>query len=73
MGVIPTDRCLVRRSNYGEAEEAFLRTVVPPVEDRHLFTRAPWPQGAYRWFRSPNVVPIEKYRRPSTDAANGSA
>ena len=43
-------------------DEAFLRQFVVPAEDRHLFTTAPW-SGGYRWFRSPNVVPIERWRR----------
>ena len=42
-------------------EEAFMRTVVFPEEDRRLFTTAPW-DGGYRWFRSVNIVPLEKYR-----------
>jgi hypothetical protein len=33
-----------------------------PEEDRALFTTAPW-RGEYRWFRSPNVVCIEHWRR----------
>ena len=43
------------------ANEAFLRTIVPPEEDRRLYTTAR--ATAYRWFRSSNVVPIEHYRR----------
>jgi hypothetical protein len=45
-----------------EDDEAFLRRLIFPEEDRHLFTTAPW-RGGYRWFRSPNVVCLEKYRR----------
>ena len=40
--------------------EAFLRTIVPPEEDRRLYTTAP--AKGYRWFKSPNVVPIEQWR-----------
>ena len=54
-----------------ENDEAFLRSMTFPEEDRRLFTTAPW-KGEFRWFRSPNVVPIERYRRlvhrPVTDA-----
>ena len=58
---------LVRASNYGEGDEAFFRAIVVPEEDRRLFTSAPW-RGEFRWFRSPNVVPLEKYRRlPAPD------
>jgi hypothetical protein len=39
-----------------------MRTIVFSEEDRHLFTTATW-NGGYRWFRSPNVVCLEKYRR----------
>ena len=45
-----------------EADESFLRLVTFPEEDRHLFTTAPW-KGEFRWFRSPNVIPLERYRR----------
>jgi len=55
---------LVRR--YTKATEDFNRELTWPQEDRHKFTNAPWP-GGYRWFRSPNVTPIEYYRRPSID------
>jgi hypothetical protein len=39
-----------------------LREWTFPEEDRALFTTAPW-RGEYRWFRSPNVVCIEQWRR----------
>jgi hypothetical protein len=42
-------------------DEAFLRRITFAEEDRHLFTAMPW-GGGYRWFRSPNVVPIERYQ-----------
>ena len=45
-------------ANRRAEDEAFLRQFVFPKEDRHLFTTAPW-RGGFRWFRSPNVVPIE--------------
>jgi hypothetical protein len=45
-----------------EEDEAFLRRVIFPEEDRRLFTATPW-RGGYRWFRSPNVVPIEQWRQ----------
>jgi hypothetical protein len=53
---------LARAPSYGEEAEAFFRVIVVPEEDRHLFTTAPW-RGEFRWFRSPNVIPLEKYRR----------
>ena len=47
-----------------EDDEAFLRRIIFPEEDRHLFTSTPW-RGGYRWFRSENIVCIEHYRRPT--------
>jgi hypothetical protein len=44
-----------------EDEHAFLRQFVVPEEDRHRFTTVKW-AGEYRWFRSPNVVALEKVR-----------
>jgi len=41
--------------------EEFLQRFTWPEEDRRLYTSAPW-DGGYRWFRSSNVVCIEKYR-----------
>jgi hypothetical protein len=61
-----------------EADHQFLRRFTLPQEDRAMVTDAPWP-GGYRWFRSPNVVCLEKVRavlkraaeveRPRGDAA----
>jgi hypothetical protein len=51
---------------YSQQDEAFLRRIVFAEEDRQLFTTASW-RGEYRWFRSPNVVPIEYWRRPTAD------
>ena len=43
-------------------EHAFARQVILPEEDRAQYTPAPW-LGGYRWFRSSNVICLEKYRR----------
>jgi hypothetical protein len=40
-------------------EGAFWRKLILPQEDRST----PWEGKGYRWFRSPNVVPIEQWRR----------
>ena len=54
-----------------EAEdEAFLRQLVLPEEDRAKYTSQPW-SGEYRWFRSPNVVCLEHYRRRPAGQHNG--
>jgi hypothetical protein len=44
-----------------EADHQFLRRFTLAQEDRVLVTDAPWP-GGYRWFRSLNVVCLEKVR-----------
>jgi hypothetical protein len=44
-----------------EDENAFWRKLVLPEED-HLRMGKPW-AGGYRWFRSPNVIPIERARQ----------
>jgi hypothetical protein len=44
-----------------DEDKVFLRRIIFPEEDRHLFTTIPW-RGGYRWFRSPNIVPIEQWR-----------
>jgi hypothetical protein len=55
-----------------EDDEAFLRSIVFPEEDRRQYTTAAW-HGGFRWFRSPNVVPIERYRRqPRSDHPGGA-
>jgi hypothetical protein len=58
---------LVRR--YSEAEEAFYRHLIFPEEERRQLTSAKW-DGSFRWFRSPNIIPIEKYRRPPPVGGN---
>ena len=45
-----------------EEEHGFARSILMPEEDRLAITRLPW-QGGYRWFRSPNVICLEKARR----------
>jgi hypothetical protein len=45
-----------------EDEHEYARQILLPEEDRLALTRLPW-QGGYRWFRSANVVCLEKARR----------
>jgi hypothetical protein len=51
-----------------EDDEALLKSLIRPEEDRlRLHPELPW-QGGYRWFRSANIIPMERYRsdpRPS--------
>ena len=43
-------------------QDGFWRKLVLPQEDKST----PWDGKGYRWFRSPNVVPIEQWRRRLT-------
>ncbi len=43
-------------------DEAFLRSIIRPEEDRRKLGAAPWP-GGFRWFRSHNVICLETYRQ----------
>jgi hypothetical protein len=45
-----------------DEEHAFARQLILPEEDRAKYPAVKW-DGGYRWFRSPNVVCLEKYRR----------
>jgi hypothetical protein len=45
-----------------EEEHEFARSILLPEEDRRILSSIPW-QGGYRWFRSPNVICLEKARR----------
>ena len=45
-----------------QRDEDFFREWTVPEEDRAKYTTQPW-TGEYRWFRSPNVVCLEHYRR----------
>jgi hypothetical protein len=55
-------------SNVRDDDEAFFRSVMLPEEDRRRLTSAPW-SGGFRWFRSPNVIDLEKYRRRGSSTA----
>jgi hypothetical protein len=44
-----------------DEEHAFAQQLTIPEEDRAKYTSAKW-AGGFRWFRSPNVVCLEKYR-----------
>ena len=45
-----------------DTDEAFLRQVVLPEEDRCGCILRFWWTGGFRWFRSSNVIPIERWR-----------
>ena len=44
-----------------DEQHAFAQQLTIPEEDRAKYTSAKW-TGGYRWFRSPNIVCLEKYR-----------
>jgi hypothetical protein len=44
-----------------EDEDAFWRKLVLPQEER-MRLGIPW-QGGYRWFKSVNIIPIERGRK----------
>lgn len=48
--------------NSNPADEAFLRAMTFPEEERANWTASPW-RGEFRWFQSPNVVALEKWRQ----------
>ena len=55
-------------------DEAFLRSLVLPEEERYRFTATVW-CGGFRWFRATNVVCLEKFRRlkaRASDARSGA-
>lgn len=60
--------CYVMATSIQEAleaydrEHAFARSVLLPEEDRAKLTAARW-EGGYRWFRTRNVVCLEKAQR----------
>jgi hypothetical protein len=45
-----------------DEEHAFARQLFLPEEERAKYTTVKW-DGGYRWFRSANVICLEKYRR----------
>jgi len=50
-----------------DEDEAFLRKVIFCEEDRFRFTATPW-TGGYRWFKSPNIIPIAQWRKHNKTA-----
>jgi hypothetical protein len=52
---------------YTAEDEAFYRDLMLPQEEEDIPPDMPAQMaGAFRWFRSPNVVCIEHYRRRPT-------
>jgi hypothetical protein len=46
-------------------DQSFMRKLTWCEEDRRrLHPGVPW-NGGFRWFRSPNVIPLERYRSSS--------
>jgi hypothetical protein len=61
-GVEVVSKLAEQIARYDEAHTFARRVVLPEEERRRLFPAETW-TGGYRWFRSPNVVCLEKYRR----------
>ena len=53
--------CTLKATATDDDDEDFLRHLVPCEEDRQRLGFPRW-EGGYRWFRAPNVVPIEWIR-----------
>jgi hypothetical protein len=49
-------------NRYSAEDEQFFRSMMFPEEERSNFTSAKW-DGSFRWFRAPNVICLEHYRR----------
>jgi hypothetical protein len=47
---------------WARPEEEVMRDLVFPEEERARWTTAKW-DGGYRWFKSPNVICLEKARK----------
>ena len=52
-----------------EDDETFMRRITFAEEDRHRFTSTPYRSG-FRWFKSENVVPIERWRKKESGVGN---
>lgn len=49
-------------SRLEDSGEEFWRRLILPVERKDRWWR--WDGKGYRWFISPNIVPLEQYRTP---------
>ena len=43
----------------------FWQKLVMPEEDKRAYPSAPQWDGGYRWFRSTNVIDLQRYRSPA--------
>jgi hypothetical protein len=57
--------------NLDEDDETSMRRITFAEEDRHRYTSTPW-RGGFRWFRSENVVPMERWRRKKSGEDNSA-
>jgi len=46
-----------------DTDDDWFRQLAVPEEDRTKYTSEPWRPGERRWFRSPNVVCLETWKR----------
>jgi hypothetical protein len=52
-------------------EETFMRNLVAPEEERHLYGMPPY-SGGFRWFKAPNIICLEKVRKQKLKLAEGA-
>jgi hypothetical protein len=53
---------IAERTIDDDDDDAFMRKLIRPEEDRlRLHPTRPW-AGGFCWFRSPNIVPLEQWR-----------
>jgi hypothetical protein len=60
-----------RLARYDEEHELLQRLTIPE-EDRAKYTSAKW-SGEYRWFRSSNIICLEKVRRLKANMSDDGA
>ena len=54
----------IMEKRYSPQTESFYRRSILPEEEKTFPTT---PGYSYRWFRSENVIPLEHYRRPTSE------
>jgi hypothetical protein len=64
-----TEMVVEQKIREDEDDEALMRSLTRCEEDRRrLYPGVAW-NGGYRWFRSPNIIPLERFR-PSLRRGN---
>ena len=59
--------------DYEEDDDRLLQRLILCEEDRRrLFPTTTW-AGGYRWFKSPNIIDLEVYRRSAPSPINDTS